>query len=74
MTGIFLPIEGVTYCDPTLAATYIARGAWVDMTVGEALSRTAARVPEKPAFITDEGSLNFKDLHDTTDRLAAALV
>ncbi len=74
MTGILLPLPGVTYANPALARRYFASGAWVDMTVGDALAATAARVPDAIAVIADDGTATFAELHDQSDRLAAALL
>ncbi len=74
MPGILQPIPGVTYCEPQLAARYLRDGAWIDRTVGEALAETAARVPAKVAFASDDAVVTFAELHERTDRLAAALL
>ena len=68
------PIDGVIYPSAERAASALANGAWVASTVGECLRATAARCPERPAFISDEGTLTFRQLDETTDRLAAALL
>lgn len=74
MAGILNPIEGVTYCGPELAAEYFRGGAWIDLTVGEALRETARKLPSRPAFISDERSLTFEELDSVTERLGAALL
>src|SRR2546423_616877 len=53
---------------------YIASGSWVDLTIGEALRRTAARVPDRLAFASEEGRLSFRELDERSDRLAGALL
>ncbi len=68
------PIEGVTYPTAKRAAASLANGSWVASTVGDCLRATAARYPGRPAFINDERSINFCELDETTDRLAAALL
>jgi pyochelin biosynthesis protein PchD len=74
MSRVLHPLEGVAYCDPRLADHYLREGGWIDSTVGAALARTASRVPDRPAFITDEGSITIRQLDEQTDRLAAALL
>jgi non-ribosomal peptide synthetase component E (peptide arylation enzyme) len=73
MAGINFPIEGVAYCDPSVAQHYFEVGAWVDRTFGEALAHTAERLPDKLALISDERSITFRTLDEQSDRLAAAL-
>jgi non-ribosomal peptide synthetase component E (peptide arylation enzyme) len=67
-------LEGVIYCEPQQAAEYIRGGGWIDVTVGDALRASARRFPDKPAFISDERSVTFRELDEQTDRLAAALL
>lgn len=74
MAGILSPIDGVTYPTAERAAHSFASGAWVDSTVGEALRSTAARFPDRPAFISDERTITVRELDEKTDRLAAALL
>ncbi|MBV9529228.1 AMP-binding protein [Sphingomonas sp.] len=74
MPGILHPIEGVTYCDPELAANYVRDGGWIDMTVGQALATTTERFPGKNAFVSDERTVTFSELNEQTDRLGAALL
>ena len=74
MRGVLNPIDGVVYCDPSRAAEYFRTSAWIDRTVGEALRATAKRMPDKQAFVSDEGSLTFAELDERSDRLGAALL
>jgi pyochelin biosynthesis protein PchD len=74
MPEVFQKIDGVAYADPAEAAENVRDGAWVSRTVGDALRLTARKYPERPAFISDEGSLSFADLDEATDRLGAALL
>lgn len=67
-------IEGVDYASPVQAQKYLESGAWMNTTVGDALRQTAQRLPDKPALITDEGSLTFAQLDHQTECLAAALL
>ncbi|AQG98811.1 2,3-dihydroxybenzoate-AMP ligase [Burkholderia sp. KK1] len=74
MRGIFHPIDGVIYCPPELAQRYFEAGAWRDMTLGDALRATAARMPERPAYISDEATITFAELDARSERLGAALI
>lgn len=74
MAKILHRIDGVAYCDPAEAAEYIRGGAWIDMTVGDALRATANKYPERPAFISDERTITFAELDEVTERLGAALL
>jgi pyochelin biosynthesis protein PchD len=68
------PIQGVTYPSPERAAASLASGAWIPATVGGCLRATAARYPDRPAFIGDDRTLSFRELDEATERLAAALL
>ena len=46
----------------------------IDLTVGDALRRTAARVPERLAFASEDGELSFRELDEQSDRLGGALL
>lgn len=41
------PIEGVTYHGVEDAARYLQGGAWYGVTAGDALRKTASRLPDK---------------------------
>jgi non-ribosomal peptide synthetase component E (peptide arylation enzyme) len=69
-----MPLEGVTYPPPQEAKQYFAVGKWIDLTVGEALRRTAARVPERLAFAAEDGELSFRELDERSERLGGALL
>jgi long-chain acyl-CoA synthetase len=47
--------------------------AFNDITLPEALIRTASRFPDNPALIFQGTTMSFRELEDTTARLAAAL-
>ncbi len=74
MTGPLYPIDGVQYVPTEQATRYLESGAWMNSTVGDMLRHTARRLPNKPALITDEGSITFGELDSKTERLAAALL
>ena len=68
------PIQGVIYPSQERAREFLASGAWVDSTIGDALRATARKYPDRPAFISDERSLSYTQLDEATDRLGAALL
>lgn len=74
MSGPLNPVEGVIYHRAEDARRWLADGAWIDRTVGGALRDTARRHPDRVAFASDERSLTFRELDETTDRLGAALL
>ncbi len=67
-------IEGVIYTPAGSARNFLEKGLWIDLTVGEALRRTAARVPNRIAFASEEGELSFRQLDERSERLGAALL
>jgi pyochelin biosynthesis protein PchD len=67
-------LDGVTYREDAQVRRYIASGSWIDLTIGEALRRTAARVPDRLAYGSEEGRLSFRELDERSDRLAGALL
>ena len=74
MKPVLSPIAGVTYPAAERAAAALASGSWIDRTVGDALRLTAAQRPDQAAFISDERTVDFRTLDESTDRLAAALL
>jgi len=74
MQHVRYPIEGVLYHPEAQARRYLASGAWMQSTVGDALRATAARLPEKVAFIAEDGQLTFRELDEQSERLGAALL
>ena len=52
----------------------MSNGAWLGITVGDALRQTALQYPDRQAFISDETCLTFKELDEATERLACALL
>ena len=74
MRHVSYPIDGVAYAPDDLAGRYLGSGAWHAATVGDALRRTARAAPDRPAFISDERTVTFRELDEDTDRLGAALL
>lgn len=68
------PIPGVAYAPPEQARRWLAEKRWLDLTVGEALRRTAARVPERTAFASEDGELSFRELDERSEKLGGALL
>ena len=69
-----LALDGVIYTPAAQARAYLEKKLWLDLTVGEALRRTAARVPNRIAFASEEGELTFAALDERSERLAGALL
>src|SRR5687768_7181667 len=67
-------IDGVVYTPPDQARRYFEKKLWIDLTVGEALRRTARRVPDRIAFAAEDGELTFRGLDEQSDRLGGALL
>ena len=63
-------LEGCVFWPAGLAARYRARGWWEGVTIGQMLARSAARSPEKTALVCGEQRLSYRDLVETSDRLA----
>lgn len=67
-------IPGVIYHDDAAASRWYADGSWIDLTMGDALRATAARVPDRIAFASESGHLTFAQLDEQSERLGAALL
>jgi non-ribosomal peptide synthetase component E (peptide arylation enzyme) len=67
------PIDGVSYVNAADAARYLEAGAWLPMTGGEALRRTARELPDKPALVAPDRRLTFGEWDEMSERLGAAL-
>jgi 2,3-dihydroxybenzoate-AMP ligase len=63
-------LEGCVPWPADLAARYRARGWWEGITIAEMLARSAGRHPEKTALVCAEECLSYRDLVETSDRLA----
>ncbi|OFZ97274.1 MAG: 2,3-dihydroxybenzoate-AMP ligase [Betaproteobacteria bacterium RIFCSPLOWO2_02_FULL_62_17] len=63
-------LEGCMPWPADQAARYRARGWWEGITIAEMLSRSAARHPEKTALVCAKQRLSYRDLVETSDRLA----
>ncbi|RII83267.1 AMP-binding protein [Neopusillimonas maritima] len=74
MSRIENPIEGVVYQTEDKADFYLSTGAWVNSTVGETLRSTAAKFPDRSAFVSDERTLTFRELDEQTDLIAGGLL
>ncbi|MFM7569310.1 MAG: (2,3-dihydroxybenzoyl)adenylate synthase, partial [Betaproteobacteria bacterium] len=69
MSGI-RRLPGVIYRDDLFAKQCFAEGSWLDLTMGEALRKTAARVPDRIAFASETDSITFRQFDELTERLA----
>src|SRR5471030_1961600 len=63
-------LEGCVAWPADLAARYRARGWWEGITIAEMLARSAARHPEKTALVCANQRLSYRDIVETSDRLA----
>ena len=63
-------LEGCVPWPADQAAHYRARGWWEGITIPEMLARSAARQPQKTALVSGEQRLSYRDLVETSDRLA----
>ena len=70
--GVTIP--GVIYPAAERAPMYLATGAWIGSTVGDALRATARKYPDRPAFIGEDRTLSFAELDEQSERLGAALL
>ena len=63
-------LEGCVPWPAELAARYRAAGWWEGLTIPEMLARSAARHPDKTALVAGDLRLAYRDLVETSDRLA----
>jgi 2,3-dihydroxybenzoate---[aryl-carrier protein] ligase len=66
-------LTGCTPWPAELAERYRRKGYWEDVTLGEMLNRSANDHAEKPALIFGDRRISYRELVETSDRLAAAL-
>ncbi|HXP31479.1 MAG TPA: AMP-binding protein [Stellaceae bacterium] len=64
-------LPGCTPWPVELGERYRRRGYWEDITLGEMLSRSARAHPDKPALVFADRRITYRELVDTSDRLAA---
>lgn len=50
--------------------TYVSRGVWHNLTVGDLLDRNVAAIPDKVAIIDDSRSVTWQELKQKSDRMA----
>lgn len=67
-------LEGCLPWPADLAERYRARGWWEGITIPEMLARSAARHPEKTALVSGDLRLSYRDLVETSDRLACRFI
>lgn len=68
------PIDGVTPVPAEEAARYFENGAWLRLTIGDALRDAARRAPDKTAIVTPSRRIGFAELDRRSESLAAALL
>lgn len=60
--------------DPDRAAAYLRDGLWGTRTVGDRLRDSAGRYADRPALVTAEQRLTYRELDDVTDAFAAGIL
>ena len=68
------PIEGVVYRSPEEQAVLLDSGAWLALTVGDAIRQAARTHPDKTYLIAGDRRLSFRDIDEKTECLAASLL
>ena len=63
-------LEGCVFWPAEFAARYRARGWWEGVTITQMLARSAERSPGKTALVCAGQRLSYRDLVQTSDRLA----
>ncbi len=66
-------LGGCTPWPAELAERYRRRGYWEDITLTESLKRSARDHAEKPALVFGDRRISYRELVDTSERLAIAL-
>lgn len=67
-------LEGCVPWPVDLAERYRRRGWWEGITIPEMLVRSAARHPDKTALISGDLRLSYRDLVETSERLACRFI
>nr|MDP2190104.1 AMP-binding protein [Rhodoferax sp.] len=67
-------LEGCVPWPADQAARYRARGWWEGITIAQMLARSAGRHPEKTALVCADQRLSYRDLVETSDRLACRFI
>jgi 2,3-dihydroxybenzoate-AMP ligase len=63
-------LEGCVFWPADFAARYRTRGWWEGVTITQMLARSAERNPAKTALVCADQRLSYRDLVQTSDRLA----
>ena len=63
-------LEGCVSWPADQAARYRASGRWEGITIAQMLARSAARHPAKTALVSADQRLSYRDIVQTSDRLA----
>ena len=65
---------GVVLYPQEIEVDYLQKGVWKPGTIAEHLHTVALEWPERPALVSESGTLTFAELDAVTDRRAAGLV
>jgi pyochelin biosynthesis protein PchD len=68
------PVDGVTYPPKIRATASYANGAWIASNLGDRLRGVASQFPDRPAYISEEREITFRELDEASERLGAALI
>ncbi|MGH8682795.1 MAG: AMP-binding protein [Burkholderiales bacterium] len=68
------PIPGVSYRTAAEALAHYRSGAWLRMTIGDAVRRAARLHRDRPFLIAEGSAMTFGDFDAVTERLAVALL
>ena len=73
MTGVKSPMPGVSYLPASVLDYYVAEGVLTPETLGDALTASCARWPDRVALSEPGTTISYRQFDDITDRAAAAL-
>ena len=65
---------GIVPYPQEIEAHYLRKGVWKPGTIAEHLHKISLKWPERPALVSESGTLTFGELDEITDRRAAGLV
>jgi 2,3-dihydroxybenzoate-AMP ligase len=68
------PLPGVVYAPPAELRRYLDAGVLTRETMAQAFGASFRQHVERPALRGSEGELSYRELDETTDRLAAAFI
>src|SRR5437870_611909 len=74
MTHVRFPIAGAAYHADDAVIAHRSSGAWMWMTIGDALREAAQRSPARPFIVADDGMLTFSETDTQSESIAASLL